>query len=88
MKNGAKHFFVEACSNAAGEDETFTLIVREEESSEILSGTLRQGVTDNDKFLILVKLDFDPGAGAMPGFVSGSSKFGDGTFKIEVLHFL
>ena len=47
----------------------------------MLSSPVWIGVSADDEFLLLVKLDLDPGAGAFSGLIFGTAALTDQTFE-------
>src|ERR1700722_18780135 len=68
-KQALEKFFIEARPDFSGEPQLFALVSTNQKRAEMTTRTFRLGVTANNELLLVVKLQFDPVAGAASGFI-------------------
>ena len=82
-KETAKKLFAEAGSDSAGKFKFLAFVEANKQRAKILSRAFRLGVSADNKFLLLMELDFDPCSGALSGLIPGTAAFTNQTFKPE-----
>ena len=71
-KESAKKFFAKAGSDSASKFKFLAFVKAHKQRAKILSRPFRFGVSADNKFLLLMELDFDPCSGALSGLIPGT----------------
>ena len=78
---------LEALLLVADKEQTFLLVVADQQCAEILPRPLRWREATDDKLLLVHALELDPGAAATTGFVNRTHLFADDALESQSLHF-
>jgi hypothetical protein len=79
----AQKLIAKAGPDPAAEFEVLAFVKADQERAEIFPRPFRFGVSADDEFLLLMKLEFDPCSAALSGLIPGTAAFTNQTLKSQ-----